>query len=227
MRFAFTNFDNRVGLFVSKYASVPIIFGEETPLQEGNLIPPLSRYSDAGDGSMLGGSDFLIQVDEGASYQWTRDGNDLTIVNGDLREISLSGPLTAKTYLVKAVPTAADMALWGAAPTDPLTSVVMDGVTLHSGDVFAITSFSNHAYNGVFKLTSDGGAYAVQELAFPGMSIHVVEGASNAGKNFYCTSSANDSSLATTWAELPAGKAMFRLTGSPGVLITASLTRIP
>lgn len=221
MRFAFNILDHRVSLSIAKYKAPAVSFDDN--LQEGSLIPFDARYDDDGNYKLL--------VDVGTNYLWTKRGNDTNIYNGDsTTPLSATGTLVAAPFVVKASPTNAEMQAWDGPPPDPhITNA--DGIFFEINDIFLLQNYESNLgsrnYNGIYRVTTEEGNYTrvtYDGLLHLGSTVHVLSGTVNTGKNFSHTA---DGSGFEIWTELAAGKMHLLLRGSPGVLVTASVTRIP
>lgn len=234
MRFAFTLLDHRVSLSIDKYAAPAVTF--EDTLQAGNLIPPLTRYSDFFSGSSttnFGGSDYLIEVDEGATYEWIKKGNDLGIGDSSSTPLVTSGNITARPFVVKVTVSDAEMTAWDGDGPDAFSGIgsSLDGVTVGVGDLFLIQRAENfggnQTQNGIFKIRDAAGHFDPIFSGFSnGMTVRVMEGATGAGKYFRFQAQDVTGPLSFWVPETP-GKVFLRLTGAAGVLVTAGLKRVP
>jgi hypothetical protein len=223
VRFAFTILDHRVSFSISKYAAPGVTI--DANLQQGNLVSPLSRYSDPLPNGY--GSDCWLHVDDGVQYQWTKDTNDIGLIGGDGSALAHTGSMFARAFPVKATPSAAELTGWGGSL--PATIANLDGVTLNSGDVFLIQNFGDGLSDGVYTITDGSGHFAPADVppngSPNGHTIHVLEGTTNAGKNYWAQPDA-DPLQPPNFSLLPTGKILFRLVGASGALITAVVRRI-
>lgn len=221
MRFAFNILDHRVSLSISKYKAPGVTFDEN--LQQASLVPFDARYDDNGNYKLL--------VDVGSTYLWTKRGNDSTIYNADSpTPLSATGTLIAAPFVVKASPTDAEMQAWDGPPPDNHITHA-DGIFFEINDLFILQDYENNLgsrlYNGIYRVTTEEGNYtraSYDGLLHLGSTVHVLSGTENIGKNFSHTA---DGSGFEIWTELAAGKMHLLLRGSPGVLVTASVQRVP
>lgn len=224
MRFAFTLFDHRVSLSISRYAAPAITFEDNLP--RASIIPFGSVYPESGDA-------LLVQVNEGANFLWTKGANDGSIVNADTKfPISDTGTIRAAAFLVKATATSAENVAWGASLPDTIAS--LDGITLNVNDTFLIQgrelSGGDNSQNDVYSIRDVDGHYDEWHAPFfpetNGFTAHVLQGTA-AGRNYYTTHLLGEGSGNKPWVLGTAGKVYLRLYGTPGTPVTALLQPIP
>jgi hypothetical protein len=226
MRFGFATPDHRVPLSVARYAAPPIEF--EYLETRDNLVPIGAIYS-AAHTQTVGGSEYLLEVDEGGNYQWIKGADDTSITNADHQSTIFSGGVItpAQAFEVRAKATQSEMDSWGG--TLPALIPTLDGVTFEPNDFFLIQNFSDDSKNGIYQVTSEAGAYS-EYLAGTvpsgsGMTVKVTEGTTNAD-GYYWYDSDDSQPTAKIWRSGTQGKVYLRLKGTPGILVTAVVRRV-